>query len=142
LTISRATVCFAPVSARRIVALLLAALWLPAMLHCRLEAAGLLFESNCCDSTPCSPQPVATDHGCTDDSCEVVEGEFTAPDAFVLKAPSLEHCTNLLFSPTAPPSAELIPAPDTGVVELTTAPPELTRPWVLMAPGPVSPRAP
>jgi len=127
---------------RRIAAFLLVAFWLPALLHCRLEAAGLLFESDCCDSTPRSSPPAAADHGCADDSCEVAEGHFTPPSPLIVKAPSLGACANLLFPPAALPLPELIPPPATGVVEVTTSPPEFARPWTLVAPGPVSPRAP
>jgi hypothetical protein len=52
---------------RRIVALLLTALWLPAMLHCNLETAGLgsLFR--------CETDHDATASTATADSCDVVE---------------------------------------------------------------------
>ncbi len=128
-------------SARRIAALLLLALWLPAMLHCRLEAAGLFHASDCCSTTPCAPQPAAA-QGCADDSCDVAEGEFTAPASFVLKAPSYAPFASLLLPPALLLPAALIPAPVTGVVEATTAPPELTLPWVLVTRSPLSPRAP
>ncbi len=126
---------------RRIAAFLLLALWLPAMLHCRLEAAGLLFATDCCSTTPASTSPAA-DHGCADDSCDIVEGEFTSPTAFVLKAPSPDWCACLLCGPAALPPVAFSPPPDTGVVEATSAPPELAPPWVLVVPGSLSPRAP
>lgn len=127
--------------ARRIAALLLLALWLPAMMHCRLEAAGVFLDSDCCNTAPCTPQPAA-DRGCADDSCEIAEGEFTAPAALVLKAPSLDHIARLLLLPTTLPPAALTPPPGTGVVEATSAPPELTLPRVVITRSPLSPRAP
>jgi len=128
-------------SARRISALLLLALWLPAMLHCRLEAAGLFQLSDCCSTSACTPQPAAG-QGCADDSCDVAEGDFTAPASFVLKAPSCDPFSVLLLPPALLLPAALISAPVTGVIEATTAPPELTLPWVLVTRGPLSPRAP
>lgn len=129
---------------RRIVVLVIAALWLPAMLHCRLEAAGILFAADCCDAAqkPALPAADHGEHGCASDSCETAEGDFTSPSAFVLKVPLPGTGANLLFTPVAPPPAELAPPPATGVVEATTAPPDLIRPWVLDAPGAFSPRAP
>jgi hypothetical protein len=125
---------------RRLAAFLLAALWLPAMLHCRLEAADLIFDAECCGASE-RPSLPAADHGCTGDSCEVAEGEFTMPPTLVLKAPSngSGHVAWIasMWSPTA-----LAAPPVTGVVPASTAPPELAQPWVLLAPGPRSPRAP
>lgn len=49
------------------IALLLLAVWLPATLHCSLEAVG--FELECHDA------PADADvHGCHADACDVVEG--------------------------------------------------------------------
>lgn len=128
---------------RRISALLLLALWLPAMLHCRLEAAGLLFGADCCAAAPDEEQThtdTATD--CAGDSCEIAEGDFTAPSAFVLKAPSTESCAQLFFLAVTPVPAVVSAAPLNGVAKTTAAPRELTVPWVLVTRGPRSPRAP
>jgi hypothetical protein len=124
---------------RRIAVFVFVALWLPAMLHCRLEAAGLLFESDCCgaEARPTAP---AADHGCADDSCELVEGLFAKPSAVVLKVPAPGAVS---ISPVAVvPPAALAPLPRGAVALATAAPPELNRPVVLLAPGPRSPRAP
>lgn len=51
----------------KIISLLLLAVWLPATLHCSLEAVG--FELECHDA------PADVDaHGCQADACDVVEG--------------------------------------------------------------------
>jgi hypothetical protein len=124
---------------RRIAVFVFVALWLPAMLHCRLEAAGLLFESDCCGAAE-RPNVPAADHGCADDSCELVEGLFAKPSAVVLKVPALGAVS---ISPVAVvPPAALAPPPRGAVALTTAAPPELNRPVVLRVPGPRSPRAP
>lgn len=128
---------------RRISALLLLALWLPAILHCRLEAAGLLFAGDCCTAKPGQEQThagAATD--CGGDSCEIAEGDFTAPSALVLKAPSADTVTAFLFLAVTPVPADVSVAPPSGVTRTTAAPRELTVPWVLVTRGPVAPRAP
>lgn len=128
-------------SVRRIVALLLVSVWLPALLHCRLEAAGLLFESDCCRATPCKSTAVAN-QGCVDDSCEVIEGGFTATVPFSLKVPAGESCACLLFAPAMAPLAELSPPVVSEISLAAAAPPELARPWALIVRGPLAPRAP
>ncbi|MBM3854873.1 MAG: hypothetical protein FJ399_17265 [Verrucomicrobia bacterium] len=127
--------------ARRLAAFLLVALWLPAMLHCRLEAAELIFDAKCCGAAERPPLPAA-DHGCTTDSCEVAEGEFTVPPALVLKAPSVDSGQVALIAASIWSPAAVAAPPVTGLVPASAAPPELARPWVLLAPGPLSPRAP
>lgn len=127
--------------ARRSFVLLLLACWLPAMLHCRLEAAGMLFEAECCGTAQPHSIPVA-DHGCAADSCEVAEGHFSVPASQAGKAPLKKPCAPPLVALSGFRLAELIVPPAAGVAEITTAPPELIRPWILVAPGLVSPRAP
>lgn len=128
---------------RRISALLLLALWLPAMLHCRLEAAGLLFAADCCAAAPGEEQTHAgTATDCAGDSCEIAEGDFTAPPALVLKVPSTDAGPVCFFIAVTPVPADVSSAPTHGVVEATAAPRELTVPWVLVTRGPLSPRAP
>ena len=60
---------------RKLVALFLVALWLPATLHCQLEGLGLDAIFACAD------QPAETAHAnddaCTDDGCQTIEsGQF------------------------------------------------------------------
>ena len=128
-------------SARRLAAFLLVTLWLPALLHCRLEAAGLLFESECCSAGPCTPAPT-TNQGCADDSCDVIEGEFTAPSALTLKAPAAEVGALLIGVFPIAPWTETSPPVVSEISLAAAAPPELARPWALIVPGPLAPRAP
>ena len=130
-------------SARRLAAVLLLALWLPAMLHCRLEAAGFLFANDCCAAAPGQENA----HGgsaadCAGDTCEIAEGDFTAPPALTPKAPPTETGAVLLFLAVTPVPADVSAAPVSGVAETTAAPRELTVPWVLVTRGPLAPRAP
>jgi hypothetical protein len=60
---------------RRLVAVLLLSLWLPATLHCALEAAGLEIALVCHDH---ATQSASANH-CEDDACHAIEGEaYTA----------------------------------------------------------------
>jgi hypothetical protein len=128
-------------TARRLTAFLLVTLWLPALLHCRLEAAGLLFESDCCSAAPGAAIPAA-DHGCATDACEVIEGEFPIPAGFEFKAPAADAEADLFFCALIAPLADLVPPPDSASDAAGTAPPELARAWALIVPGAASPRAP
>jgi hypothetical protein len=81
---------------RRIVAIVLLALWLPTFQHCGLEAAGLIAaeaphgaDQGCC---PPGESP------CSHDGCKVVESQLTKSGHGTIKvsAPSLEACTCFL----------------------------------------------
>ncbi|WP_414662790.1 hypothetical protein [Horticoccus sp. 23ND18S-11] len=127
-------------SARRIAAILLLALWLPALLHCRLEAAGVLFGAGCCDDDHASA--AASPESCEGDSCGVAEGEFTSPSSTVIaaSAPVLHAC--LLDVALAWPAPDVSPPPLEGIVEADSAPPEVVRTWVFVSRAAPSPRAP
>ena len=80
----------------KIIALTLAALWLPVTLHCDWEAAGLLAahdtshaNSDCCDTANAEPAP------CADDGCELVETGLYRSSGRLLQvaAPSVTACT-------------------------------------------------
>jgi hypothetical protein len=91
---------------RRIFALALAALWLPATLHCDLEAAGLdeLFH---CLVDHHSTTDLDGSHTAARDACDVVEGTaFRLVTDTALVAPPALHalCACLLFlRPLLPP---------------------------------------
>lgn len=77
----------------KLVSLLLIAVWMPATLHCRLEALG--FET----LFACAAQTVDAGHtdkdACTDDGCQTVEsGQFAFSKSRVVPAalPSLDAC--------------------------------------------------
>lgn len=124
---------------RRIAALAFLAFWLPALLHCRLEAAGILFESDCCNSASRSATPAA-DHGCADDLCDVAEGLFTRPDSEGVDGPQLG--IDPLGLEEAAVRAILDWELPAEVTVATTAPPGLSRPWALRVRGTTTPQAP
>jgi hypothetical protein len=128
-------------TARRLTAFLLVTLWLPALLHCRLEAAGLLFEPECCAAAPNAALPAA-DHGCAEDSCEVIEGEFTLPTSIELQVPDANAEADLIFAALVAPRIEFSPPPVAAGASADTAPPEWARAWALVVPGAACPRAP
>ncbi len=129
-------------AARRFAAFLIVALWVPAMLHCRLEAAGLLFASETCGAaTGCAEVPAA-DHGCAEDLCDVAEGDFSPRASIALRAPAPVLHASLLTAPQLIPAPIWSPPVEHSAIESTAAPPELARPWVFVAPGPFAPRAP
>ena len=66
----------------RILAIALAVIWLPATAHCELEAIGTFAAEQAADDGCCDPQA-----GCTDDACDMIEGENLLPSSFSLKAP-------------------------------------------------------
>lgn len=82
----------------RVLLFALLALWLPATLHCRLEAAGF-FEPHCAEE-----QAAATGTDCKDDACPAVEQDlYKDSSAAVIVAAPLEchvpDCGALLLSP-------------------------------------------
>ena len=123
---------------RPLIAILLLALWLPATLHCALEAAGCLRAEECCDGH--------TDSACTRDACDTLETGFVKPAALHVVLPPffpdtaarlLDAFCPLLLAPTA-----LLLPPDTGVTGTVAAPPEVARTWHFLVRAAPAPRAP
>jgi hypothetical protein len=83
----------------RLVALLLLALWLPATLHCNLEAAGLIFPSSVCTDG-------SNDH-CSGDNCTQLEGSLFKHKSHELQvmSPDLLACACFLCLHLQPPTA-------------------------------------
>ena len=125
---------------RRIAAILLVSLWLPALLHCRLEAAGVLFGAACCEATHGIEESPAD--ACADDACGVAEGEFTSPANVgqSASAPVLYDCLGGIVGVSL--RLPLAAPPDTGVIEAEAAPPEISRSWIFVSRAAPSPRAP
>ncbi len=129
-------------SVRRVIAVLLLGLWLPATLHCDLEAAGLdpLFHcaedvaaapaDGCCKSSPAAR-----------DACDVVEGAAfkPAPDTATLPPPALRP--DLLALVLPPPARDLAPPP-AALTDRAVAPPEVARTWHFVARAAPPSRAP
>ncbi len=91
---------------RKLAALFLVALWLPATLHCQLEGLGLdaLFA--------CADQPAETAHAnddaCNDDACQTIEsGEFvvTKSKLDLSLLPALACVCVACFQHLAPPAS-------------------------------------
>lgn len=104
----------------RIVALLLLALWLPATLHCDLEAAGVAPAS-----VVCQDEHAPDSHGT--DNCALVEnGTFKASSTLLkVSAPALLACRLCCLAALLPPPV-FVPLVSP---ERTDSPPELVRVW-------------
>ena len=107
--------------ARRIIALVLLALWLPATMHCDLEAAGVKGILGCHDhEAPCNTH-------CTVDACHSIEGVSYQFDSSVTKAP--QPSLSLLVLPIALVVPAFVETPREGEIERASAPPEVARTW-------------
>jgi len=122
--------------ARRCAALLLLALWLPATLHCALEAAGFDLLFPCVDD-----HEAGTHHTDARDSCDVVEGTALKPAANSVRLSQPVICVRVLGF-VAPAFPILATPPATGVSALVAAPPEVARTWHFVVRAAPPPRAP
>jgi hypothetical protein len=102
----------------RVMAILLLALWLPATLHCDLEAAGLLGQQ-------CA-EDCGQDAG-GGDGCQLVENGLYKSSVLLVRipAPQLLHCA---FSFVPRPELELDAAP-LSLAEFVTGTQTLRRTW-------------
>ncbi len=121
---------------RQIVSLLLLALWLPATLHCDLEAAGLAPTAiACADETHA---PATSGHA--DDSCGLIENSTYKSALTVVKAPAptlLACCLCCVAALTPEPLFVPLVSP-----ERSDTPPELTRTWQFRSRAALPARAP
>jgi hypothetical protein len=106
---------------RRIVALLLLALWLPATLHCDLEAAGVTGILGCHDHRTTGPAFGSDDH------CHSIEGVTYKLDFASVKTPP--PALALLFVFAHPSLIAAVLPPRAITVEADAAPPEVARTW-------------
>ena len=124
---------------RSIAALVLALIWLPATLHCGLEAAGFLDEASatCCAHDEPSRAPSSD---CTHGACGVVEsGDYQPAHSFIkVVAPLAVICFSSLIEIT--PEQTIVPA-IIAAAEVES-PPEVRRTWQFVARAALSPRAP
>ena len=121
---------------RQLVALAVLALWLPATLHCALEAAGFDGVFACADGHETGAHDEAPR-----DACDVIEGAAFKPAANTTALPRPSLCACLLCFVAPPPAIDLTP-PVTGVSEQVAAPPEIARAWVFVERAALPPRAP
>lgn len=125
---------------RRIVALVLTVLWLPAMLHCSLETAGLEAFFRCEADHHANPATST----CTD-SCDAMEAGRIMRDSgdVTVVAPILAEVVQPFVRPL--PATELAPPVET-LTGAEASPPETARPWQFVeraappsrAPSPIS----
>ena len=113
---------------RRFIAVALLALWLPATLHCDLEAAGLDIAFVCHDHDHADdhghshPTPDPADH-CDGDACHTLEGTAINPTSVVkLVGEATFFLITLLPTPPENPVDRLCP-------ERTDVPPEFVQGW-------------
>lgn len=121
---------------RRVFVLLLLTLWVPALLHCRIEAAGFAAEG-CCAGEKQAPR----DLSCDDDSCEIAEGAFTASQVVDAPAPCLFLPLESLLAPQAA-LVICVEPPALGVIESAAAPPEIAPTWAFRVRAALPARAP
>lgn len=112
------------------IALLLLSLWLPATMHCALEAAGLEVAFICHD------HETQTAEHCADDACHALEGEaYTAVTLAKLVGEVTLSVVALLPEPLEQPAVSLSP-------ERTDVPRELGRSWQFLSRAAPLARAP
>ncbi|MBK8857490.1 MAG: hypothetical protein IPN11_07305 [Opitutaceae bacterium] len=94
------------------VALLLLALWLPATLHCDLEAAELWVE-HAEDHAAVSDSCCQAGLGCTQDGCDTLEGSAVKSSGTFARAPLPAPfvCCCLICLPPAEPASLLAAVP-------------------------------
>ena len=104
---------------RRFIAVALLALWLPATLHCAIEAAGIEFTAHDDHHASTSCKDV-----CTDDACHSIEGVSLNKTNSGLRAcpPAIASLDNFLFNLLSPPLAT-----DRLTVPFAHDPPEVQR---------------
>ena len=116
------------------IALLLLALWLPATLHCDLEAAGIESMFGCHDHA------VASQPQCPDDACHSIESLTYKLDSIILKA--APPVAVFFCLPVTPPlAAPAHPSPPI-IAETGQAPPEVARMWHFLTRAAPLPGAP
>jgi hypothetical protein len=120
----------------RLLALWLAAFWLPLTMHCELaELKG------CCDATVCcADDSCCSDaHHCCADLCKIIEkGNYRTNEAPVLVPMASMDWIDLLESI----DFRSYPDPAVALNEATGAPPGLSRGWHLVFRTAPAPRAP
>ncbi len=132
----------------RLLALWLAAFWLPMTMHCQLASLRLCcVAGSCCETGACGEEPGACqDPTCCGDSsdcqsraCKVVEsGKYFLKRALSVK-PVLT--TDRIDSPV-PPDSRRLPPPGVTLNANTGAPPGWIRTWQFVCRAAAKPRAP
>lgn len=126
---------------RRLLALALLALWLPATLHCDLEAAGLDELFHCVTDHHSADRDQAAPSAAHHDACDVVESDTFQPAANTAILPPPSLCAVLLCFVLPPPALALNPPPS-GLTDRLVAPREVARTWHFVARAALPARAP
>jgi hypothetical protein len=119
---------------RRIAALLLVALWLPATLHCRVEVT---LGVDCCATDGAKD---ATD--CPDDPCGAIESSQFKSTSHALTVPAPVLCACLFDNGLVPPPVEVAAPLVVGVSEEAASPPEVRQSRHFLARSALPARAP
>lgn len=123
-------------SFRRFAAIFLVAVWLPAVLHCRVEN---LLGLDCCADTQANH---SEKKGCEGDICDSLEAGFikSSSDQLAIAAPQLCACLICCIHVVEP--ADISAPPVTGVIEEAMAPPEIIQSRHFLARSALPARAP
>jgi hypothetical protein len=105
---------------RRVLAVVLVALWVPATLHCSFEAAGFENWFDCHEDVASS-----TGH-CTDDVCQPLESFAYKSDAAAVKIHPPSPDRSLEWLILLEPSFAIL---TDDVISWRSEPPPLSRPW-------------
>ncbi len=125
----------------RLIALLLLALWLPATLHCDLEAAGIehIFGGHDHASASHDHAPAPSEHA-SDDIQHSTDGLSYRLDSLALKMPLPAFA--FLYAVAAIPLLAPSDPPANFIAETGTAPPEVARTWHFVTRAALPSRAP
>ncbi|HEX2852001.1 MAG TPA: hypothetical protein VHO24_02095 [Opitutaceae bacterium] len=126
---------------RPVIALLLLAVWLPATLHCEVEAAGVTLGSSCCTETD-SHGASAAGETCETDGCGIVEGGFTSSTSLSVSAPLPVFNASPIWALASIPVLAPAAPPVTGVIEALAAPPGTASCWLFVTRAAPLPGAP
>jgi len=118
----------------KVMAVVLALLWVPVTSHCLLEEAGLIHHNACCQSS--LGEDHSHGHDAADGCCQVESRQLAAQKHDVLKAVVLvTFLTASVFSTVDQPVVS-------SILGEGVAPPELSPTWQFVSRAAVSPRAP
>lgn len=123
-------------SLRRIAALVLIAVWLPAVLHCRIE--GFL-GMNCCAEQTASQ---SSKQSCEGDICDALEAGVikSSTDQITVAPPQL--CACLICAALAPEFLPVLESSAVATIQETSAPPEIIHSWHFLSRTALPARAP
>ena len=128
-----------PRALRFLAALVLAVLWLPATLHCGLEASGLLekSEAGCCAHDESGDEQTAD---CEQGACELVESGDYQPAWNLLKVSAPVAVDGFVWLMEI--AVEAMQPPEGDAPPRAESPPELRRTWQFLARAALLPGAP